>query len=160
MSVHQVEDKEFWTQDFQRGRTQKEYQERYYEEVLNLVRHYQNYSVPGHLDLIVRYDKMGGYPFSEVRPYVTDILKRVIADGKGIEVNTSSHRYGLKDTTPSGEILELYYRLGGRVITLGSDSHKPEHLGSYMGETKELLKTIGFREFCTFERMEPVFHKL
>jgi histidinol-phosphatase (PHP family) len=103
---------------------------------------------------------MGGYPFSEVRPYVTDILKRVIADGKGIEVNTSSHRYGLKDTTPSGEILELYYWLGGRVITLGSDSHKPEHLGSYMGETKELLKTIGFREFCTFERMEPVFHKL
>lgn len=116
--------------------------------------------MPGHLDLIVRYDKMGGYPFSEVRPYVTDILKRVIADGKGIEVNTSSHRYGLKDTTPSGEILELYCRLGGRVITLGSDSHKPEHLGSYMGETKELLKTIGFREFCTFERMEPVFHKL
>ena len=59
LSVHQVEDKEFWTQDFQRGRTQKEYNERYYEEMLNLVNHYHNYSVLGHLDLIVRYDEMG-----------------------------------------------------------------------------------------------------
>ena len=35
LSVHQVEDKEFWTQDFQRGRTQEEYQQRYYEEIWN-----------------------------------------------------------------------------------------------------------------------------
>ena len=35
MSCHQVEDKEFWTQDFQRGRSQKEYNERYYQELLD-----------------------------------------------------------------------------------------------------------------------------
>ncbi len=160
LSVHQVEDKEFWTQDFQKGRTQKEYNERYYEEMLNLVKHYKDYSVLGHMDLIVRYDKMGSYPFSQVKPYVADILKRVIADGKGIEVNTSSHRYGLRDATPSREILELYYQLGGRIITLGSDSHKPEHLGTHMDEARGLLKGIGFREFCTYEKMEPVFHSL
>lgn len=160
LSVHQVEDKEFWTQDFQRGRTQKEYNERYYEEMLNLVNHYQNYSVLGHLDLIVRYDEAGIYPFSEVKPYVEEILKRVIRDGKGIEVNTSSHRYGLKDSTPSREILQMYYRLGGRIITLGSDSHKPEHLGTYMEEARELLRSVGFREFCTYERMKPIFHVL
>ena len=45
LSVHQVEDKEFWTQDFQRGRTQQEYNERYYEEMLALVKQYKNYSV-------------------------------------------------------------------------------------------------------------------
>lgn len=160
LSVHQVEDKEFWTQDFQRGRTQKEYNERYYEEMLNLVKHYQHYSVLGHMDLIVRYDEMGIYPFSKVESYVKDILKRVIADGKGIEFNTSFHRYGLKDTTPSGKILELYYQLGGRIITLGSDSHRPEHLGTYMEEAKELLKGIGFREFCTYDKMKPIFHLL
>ena len=41
LSVHQVEDKEFWTQDFQKGRTQKEYNERYYEEMQRLVKHYK-----------------------------------------------------------------------------------------------------------------------
>lgn len=160
LSVHQVEDKEFWTQDFQRGHTQKEYNERYYEELLNLVNHFQDYSVLGHMDLIVRYDKIGVYPFSKVEPYVREILKKVIRDGKGIEVNTSSHRYGLKDATPSRKILQLYYQLGGRIITLGSDSHKPEHLGTYMKEARALLKSIGFEEFCTYERMNPIFHAL
>ncbi len=159
-SVHQVEDKEFWTQDFQRGRTQKEYNERYYEEMLNLVNHYQNYSVLGHMDLIVRYDELGIYPFEKVKPYIEKILKKVIQDGKGIEVNTSSHRYGLADTTPSKDILRLYHELGGKIVTIGSDSHKPEHLGAYVDETKQLLKSIGFSAFCTYEKMNPIFHDL
>lgn len=160
LSVHQVEDKEFWTQDFQAGRTQKEYNERYYEEMLNLVHHFQDYSVLGHMDLIVRYDQAGIYPFENIRPYIEKILKKVIEDGKGIEVNTSSHRYGLADTTPSRDILKLYRELGGRIITIGSDSHKPEHLGAYVDETKAMLKSLGFTEFCTYEKMKPVYHLL
>lgn len=160
LSVHQVEDKEFWTQDFQRGRTQREYNLRYYEELLELVRQYKNYSVLGHVDLITRYDQAGIYPFEELKPILTDILRQVIADGKGIELNTSYHRYGLSDTTPARAILELYRDLGGRVLTIGSDSHKPEHLGAYISEGMALLRDLGFREFCTFERMEPVFHSL
>ncbi len=105
LSVHQVEDKEFWTQDFQKGRMQKEYNERYYGEMLSLVKNYKNYSVLGHMDLIKRYDKAGDYPFENIRPIAEEILKIVIADGKGIEINTSSHRYGLSDTMPSREIL-------------------------------------------------------
>ena len=160
LSIHQVEDKEFWTQDFQQGRTQKEYNERYYEEMLEVVKRYKNYSVLGHLDLITRYDKAGIYPFEKVEPIITDILKIVIADGKGIELNTSYHRYGLQDTTPSREILKLYRRLGGKIVTIGSDSHKAKHLGTYIQEGMETLRTLGFRHFCTYDKMEPVFYGL
>lgn len=160
LSIHQVENQEFWTQEFQRGRTQREYNERYYEELLAVVQQYQGYSVLGHLDLITRYDKQGVYPFERVRPLVEAILRRVIADGKGIEVNTSSHRYGLTDTTPSVAILQLYRELGGTILTIGSDSHAPAHLGTYIGEARALLRDLGFRQFCTFERMQPVFHPL
>ena len=160
LSVHEVEDKEFWTQDFQRGRTQKEYNERYYEELLYLVQHYHNYSVLGHMDLITRYDKAGIYSFEKLKPILTEILKTVITDGKGIEVNTSSHRYGLSDLTPSRDILKLYRELGGTIITIGSDSHKPEHLGAFIDETKQELKTLGFKEFCTFDKMKPIYHQL
>ncbi len=160
LSVHQVENKEFWTQDFQKGRSQKEYNEKYYEEMLYLVNHYTNYSVLGHMDLIVRYDEMGIYPFPKVKPLIEEILKKVIKDGKGIEINTSSHRYGLQDSTPSRDILKLYHELGGRIITIGSDSHKPEHLGTYIGEAKALLKSLGFDSFCTYKEMQPVFHRL
>lgn len=160
LSIHQVENQEFWTQEFQRGRTQQEYNERYYEELLAVVQQYQGYSVLGHLDLITRYDKQGVYPFERVRPLVEAILRRVIADGKGIEVNTSSHRYGLTDTTPSVAILQLYRELGGTILTIGSDSHAPAHLGTYIGEARALLRDLGFRQFCTFERMQPVFYPL
>ena len=160
LSIHQVENQEFWTQEFQRGRTQQEYNERYYEELLAVVQQYQGYSVLGHLDLITRYDEQGVYPFERVRPLVEAILRRVIADGKGIEVNTSSHRYGLTDTTPSVAILQLYRELGGTILTIGSDSHAPAHLGTHIEEARALLRDLGFRQFCTFEQMKPVFHPL
>ena len=160
LSVHQIEDKGFWSQEFQQGRTQKEYNERYYEELLYLVRHYQNYSVLGHLDLVLRYDKQGIYPFHYVKHYVEEILAEVIKNGKGVEINTSSHRYGVADSTPSKQILTMYHEMGGEILTLGSDSHAPAHLGTYMEESKKLLKEIGFRSFCTYEKMQPVFHEL
>lgn len=160
LSIHQVENKEFWTQDFQQGRTQQEYNERYYEEMLRVVKAYKDYSVLGHMDLIKRYDKIGLYPFDKVKPMIAEILKIVIADGKGIEVNTSSHRYGLKDSMPSTELLELYKDLGGSIVTIGTDSHAPAHLGTYIGEAKSLLKGLGFQCFCTYEKMQPIFHLL
>lgn len=160
LSVHQIDNKEFWTQDFQAGKTQQEYCERYYEELLKLVRQYKHYSVLGHMDLITRYDNAGLYPFEKIKPLVTDILNIVISDGKGIELNTSYHRYGLADTTPSREILKLYQKLGGQIITIGSDSHTPAHLGAYIREGKQLLRSLGFQEFCTFDQMQPIFHSL
>ena len=104
--------------------------------------------------------RRGVYPFEKIRPYAEKILRKVVEDGKGIEVNTSYHRYGLGDSTPSKDILRLYRDLGGRIVTIGSDSHKREHLGAYVREAKELLRSLGFEEFCTFEQMKPMFHKL
>ena len=54
----------------------------------------------------------------------------------------------------------LYYNLGGNIITIGSDSHKPAHLEAYIQEGKELLRSIGFTQYCTFEKMKPIFHTL
>ncbi|NYB97985.1 PHP domain-containing protein [Clostridium beijerinckii] len=38
LSCHQVDNKAFWTQDFQTGKTQKEYNEKYYEEILKVIK--------------------------------------------------------------------------------------------------------------------------
>ena len=91
---------------------------------------------------------------------IEKILRRAIQDGKGIEVSTSSFQYGLQDLTPSETILELYHELGGRVLTIGSDAHSPHRLADHIPEVREILREIGFREFCTFERMQPRFHPL
>lgn len=159
-SIHQVDDKEFWNQDFQEGKTQEEYQKRYYEEMLYVVENFDEYSVLGHLDMIQRYDKQGYYPFENVKEIITSILKRVIQQGKGIEVNTSCYRYGLTDMTPSKDILKLYKSLGGTILTIGSDSHQEDHVGFHIQETKEILKDLGFTSFCTFDKGKAIHHSL
>ena len=74
MSVHELEDKELWTREFQRGKNQDEYVKEYYEEILYLAKHFHDYSVLGHLDLISRYDDHGKYPFEKIKPIYYYIL--------------------------------------------------------------------------------------
>ena len=160
LSNHQVDNKEFWNNQFQEGKTQEEYQNAYYEAIFDVVQNYSDYSVLGHLDMIKRYDGCGDYPDEKIMEIVEKIFRRIIADGKGIEVNTSCFKYGLKDLTPSRAILRLYHQLGGRIITIGSDTHETQHLGDHFDEVKAILREIGFRQFCTFERMEAVWWEL
>ena len=160
LSMHQVDNLTLWDQSYQSGKSQQEYNEGYYNEILKVIRTFKNYSVLAHLDLIARYDDNGVYPFEKVRDIITEILKTAIADGKGIEINTSSWHYELNDTQPSRKILKLYKELGGRIIAIGSDAHYDRYLGDHIDEAMKILKEIGFEEFCTFERMKPVFHRL
>jgi len=160
LSCHEVDNQEFWNYEFQKGKSQDEYNRRYYEEILNVVKRYGDYSVLGHLDMIRRYDRKGDYPFDKVRDVVEEILRLTIDRGKGIEVNTSCYRYHLPDLTPGREILKLYRQLGGEIITIGSDAHSPEWIGWESGGVQEELKALGFDGVYTFEGMKPVRHEL
>ncbi|MBR4471603.1 MAG: histidinol-phosphatase HisJ family protein [Erysipelotrichaceae bacterium] len=161
LSMHQVDNLEFWTQDYQRGKSQQEYNEGYYKEIYEVQKVYKDYSVLAHLDMLIRYDLNGVYPFEKVKDIIAEILKQAIRDDKGIEINTSSWHYGLKDTTPSRDILRLYKDLGGRIITIGSDAHNTAYLGDHVVDAQRILKEeIGLDEVCTFEHMVPIFHRI
>lgn len=161
LSMHQVNNQEFWTGDFFRGRTQKEYNDAYYDEILRVQEQFPHYSVLAHLDLLARYDPAGPYPFEKEKDRIAAILERAIRDEKGIEINTSSWHYGLKDTQPSRQILRLYKDLGGRIFTFGSDAHRKEFVGDHFPDARKIVRDeIGIREFCTFDHMKPVFHPI
>lgn len=160
-SMHQVNNLEFWTQDFQKGKTQKEYNDEYYKEIYQTMQMFHHYSCLAHLDLLARYDENGIYPFEKEKDIIAEILKYAIQDGKGIEINTSSWKYGLKDTQPSRAILKLYKDLGGKIITVGSDAHETKYLASHIKDAYDILKNeIGIDEICTFDHMRPIFHKI
>lgn len=160
-SMHQVNNQEFWTQDFQKGKTQKEYNDAYYDEIYRTMQKYKNYSCLAHLDLLARYDLLGVYPFEKEKDKIAEILKLAIKDGKGIEVNTSSWHYGLQDTQPSRDILHLYKDLGGKILTVGSDAHQTKYLADHILDAYAILKNeIGITEICTFEKMKPIFHEI
>ncbi len=159
LSIHEVGDAEFWTGDFQRGRTQDEYNAAYYQELYDVATRFEHYSVLAHVDMIKRYDPVGIQSFPAHRDLIAATFEHVIEAGKGIELNTSSIRYGLADSQPAREILELYRDLGGTILTIGSDSHEPAHLGAYIRHFQHYLASLGFEGFHTFNKMEPTFRR-
>ena len=61
---------------------------------------------------------------------------------------------------PGADILRLYRRLGGEIITLGSDAHRPEDVAASSASGQELLRECGFRYFTTFTGGKPEFKEL
>ncbi len=160
-SIHSINKYELIHKHLFRENTQKEAYEIYYKTLYHILNNFKNYSVVGHLDLIKRYD-----PFpsilkdNEFLDILDEILKIIILDGKGIEINTSSFRYGLPNLTPSTFILKRYKQLGGTIITTGSDAHTTKHIADNFPYIYHILKQLGFQYVCTFQHMQPIFHKL
>lgn len=130
----------------------------YLEQALKLAI-WGKFNVLGHLTLPLRYmnEKRGHHAtFDGFESEVSDIFRALIQNGCGIEVNTNRGNTPL----PDGKWLRLYRSLGGEIVTLGSDAHRPQHVGCAIREGQELLRECGFERFCTFRRKSPIWHAL
>lgn len=116
----------------------------------------------GHIDLIKRYAtrqnetvSLMSYPAE-----VTDILKRLIARGKGLEINTSGLRQGLGETLPGLDILKLYRTLGGEILTAGSDAHRACDVAADLDVARMLALEAGFTKLATYRDRVCAFYSI
>lgn len=159
-SFHCAEGMELYNSPYFEGRSIKESYLAFYTYMYNCLREYKDYDVIGHFNIIDRYSPEIA-PASNYMDIVEAILKQVIDDGKGIEINTSSFRYKMGDrTTPALEILQLYKDLGGSIITTGSDAHKPSNVGYRLDYAQHMIKSVGLRYLTTFHQRIANFIKL
>ncbi len=147
---------------FWEGRTTKDCFASYFEEIRQNVHHFTDFDVYGHLDYVVRYapNKNKDFRFKDYEDFFEDILKTLIQKGKGIEINSAGFRQGLNYPNPCPEIINLYKILGGEIITIGSDAHKPEDIASNFTRIEEILLSCGFRYYTIFKNRKPEFIKL
>ena len=80
-------------------------------------------------------------------------LKKIIALKKTIEINTNVRTAG-SYTLPSMEILNRYFELGGRLITLSSDAHRIEQLFYKFDDIIKDIKKIGFKNLAYYENRD------
>ncbi|MFA5576848.1 MAG: histidinol-phosphatase HisJ family protein [Tissierellaceae bacterium] len=153
MSIHAVDKIDIHTGEFTRKYEAQEALERYYKEINKCVSGFSNFDVFGHLDFIDRYfDKGVSIPrFEDYHFLVYDILRLLIENNKGLEINTAGMRYGLGYYHPKISILKLYRELGGEIITIGSDSHTPETIGHDYKLVEKILKDLGFKYIYIFK---------
>lgn len=126
----------------------------YFRELLRVAEE-GDYDILAHLTCPLRYIN-GKYKRGiTLDPHLTvidEILRCVIRCEKAPEITISGIGGMYESLMPDVPIIQRYYDLGGRQITLGSDAHTPERVGMALAETAALLAEIGFEEYCYYER--------
>ena len=136
------------------------------EVIQNVIIYKDVYDVYGHLDYVIRYvnkfykANMDKISYDDFQNILDHILLKLIRYNKGLEINTSGLRYGLKYSHPNIDILKRYKLLGGKIITLGSDAHKEQDLAYGFDQATDILLEAGFDEIAVYHNREPEFVKI
>ena len=148
--------------DFYKGRTEEEAYREYFESILENIKNFSEFDVYGHLDYVVRYGPNTDekYSYAKYQDIFDEILSLLIIKGKGIEINTGGLKRGMCDLHPCKDIIKRYKKLGGEIITVGSDAHVPNNIAAHFSRAEEVLNDCGFKYYTVFERRTPIFKKL
>ena len=161
-SIHVIGGKDPYYDDFFEGISDREAYRMAFEETWENIRLFQDFHALGHMDYVVRYGKRQAedYDPAQYGDLISEILKELIYRGKGLELNTGGLKYGLPFAHPHPWILKRYRELGGEIVTLGADAHKPEHIAWEFGRAREILESCGFRYYAEFTAGKPEFRKI
>lgn len=144
------------------GKTDEEVYRCVLEETLTDIQNIDSYDVLGHLDYMVRYgeQKEEAYSYKKYADIIDEILRTLILKGKGLELNMAGLKYGLPFAHPHPDVLKRYKELGGEIITVGSDAHKPEHIAYDFEKAVPILQSCGFKYYTEFKNRRSEFKQL
>lgn len=153
-SIHVIRHTEFYYGDYFKGKTKEEAHREFFTEELACVQSFDCFNVLGHMDYIMRYG-----PYADKRvdhrqwaSLIDEILKTLIAKGKGIEVNTSGYALNKTCGFPNYDVVSRYKELGGSIITIGSDAHTSDRVGEHVDDVIQHYQKIGFDDVTTFTK--------
>ena len=158
-SVHLVNGVDPYLGEYYADKTKEESYQLYYREVLSLIKSYDEFDVLGHLDYIKRYSP---FPADDKDHLICsqltdDIIITLIKKGKGLEINTSGYRHESKTPMPHLDIINRYRQFGVKIITLGSDAHRPEHIALGFDNVLKEIKKSGFSYLTSFTGRIPEY---
>lgn len=160
-SMHRACEMDLYNGEFYQGRDLKDCWQTYLQESLKAFELCSDFDVMGHPDIIRRYHLTRNSKMpEECCDQLDEMLKWLVNNGKGLELNTSGLRYGLDSMHPSDRFLSRFRELGGEIITIGSDSHKTETLAADFDLAKNILKNNGFKFHAWFKNRTAHFAEL
>lgn len=130
----------------------------HYFEMLEATSRECDYDSLAHITYPIRYIQGDFNIPVDLTPYNTiieKILINIIKNDRAMEVNASGYRQPLGFPMPHGEIIQKYKDLGGKLITLGSDAHRTEHMGKDIDKAMMLIKSCGFDRYYYYINRKP-----
>ena len=142
-SSHIVHGYDPYYKEYFKGREESACYREYFESILENLHAFSEMDVYGHIDYIVRYgpNQNKYYTYERYQDILDEILRTVIARGRGIELNTGGFHYGLGEPNPCRAVIRRYRELGGEIITVGADAHGPEKIAYDFDRLLQYLQT-------------------
>ncbi len=106
------------------------------------------FQIVGHFDLV---KKFGHRATEDLSSEIRTIAKKIAASNMAAEINTSGLIKPVKEIYPAENIIQIFFE-ESVPVTLGSDSHAPEHVGYGFRDAVNLLKKTGYTSICYFEK--------
>lgn len=158
-SNHFIDSFDVYDQNYYAGRAEHASYLRYFESALERLQTFDCFDSLGHLDYIIRYgpEKNKNYRPADYMEVIDEILHTLIRKDKALECNTAGFKYGLGHPHPYEEILKHYHEIGGELLTVGSDGHRPHEVGGSFTQTEAILKFCGFRAYTIYKNRKPEF---
>ncbi len=159
-AIHVIDRIDIYQEDFYRHRTKEEVYGQYFEQMLACMGCYDFVDSLGHIDYIARYARYADpeVHYGEFAAVIDAVLKKVAEQGKALEINT--RRLGNADAVAA--LLPIYHRfrhLGGELVTIGSDAHRPPEIGKHFAVAADMAAACGLKPVYYKER-KPEYVKL
>lgn len=144
--------------EYFKGREEQEVYDDYFREELSVIKS-GIFDGVSHFDLIKR---TGCGIYGQFRPQnhkdiIAECLKNIINNDMTLEVNSSGLRHTAKEIYPNEYILRMYYDLGGKNITYGSDGHSYNQDAYAIDYVYDLLKSIGYKYLTVYRKRNKKF---
>ncbi len=155
-SAHWIDQSGVFLTDIYRLHPAEHVEHEYFLRVLELAEQ-GDFDSLGHLDVIKRYRPKESGPFDTIShaDILRTILRTLIQRGKAFEINTSPLRRGLDSTCPDLTVLRWYRELGGEKLTIGSDAHHPDQVGTGFDIVWNMLQAAGFLRIVSYSNRQP-----
>lgn len=160
-SIHNLDNVEdFYYMDYLNMEIENIYDllEQYFKALLELAQWNETDSL-AHLTYPLRYiTGRDGINVDIKRFYdiIDEIFAVLIKNDKALELNVSGLFNEIKQTLPTPELIKRFHDMGGKYVTVGSDSHYYDKVCSGIKEGYDILLKCGYSKFTIFKNRQPI----
>lgn len=161
-SVHVIDGIDPYARVYYEDRSKLDAYERYLREIYFMITNIDDFDMVGHFEYIIRYAHYvdRSIRYADHTDVFDSILKELIRQGRGFEVNTGTYRDPAVQVEYDASVLKRYRELGGELVCLGSDAHRTDHIGLRFDYFAQIIRDAGFKYTVHFENRKPVYDKL
>lgn len=151
-SLHWVGEHNMFDPAYYQARDPAEAYGAYFSELVEMIKG-GGFEILAHVDVVKRtaFDIYDTFDTRALEDLYRPVLQACIEQGIALEINTAGWRKRVAEPHPALEALRWYREMGGELLTLGSDAHRPGDVAYRFNDAVALAQAAGFTRVCTFE---------